>query len=423
MINKDLFAQKILHFSVPIIFYTFLVYLYVHYNSPIYKYLGYPENFSYFRYTIGLFAVFLFRSFTPIRMDSFVNFVLAMFATFIIISMVSVYAARGYDESYLVSVILFFLIVSIISRKARIKIPERDSSSEIILLFLIFSTFFTIILIFSKGGFSKLSFDISQMYSLRSGASNLYFSGFEAYWNNWTMKLFTPALLAIGIIKRNIFFIALAVMAEILFFAAFAQKAPIAIILFILVSIFISRRRFPSYFLDVGLIVILAISIWAYHAGWIMPIALIMNRTLFAPAVNNVVYYEHFSENPFTYFSTSFLRGIIDYQYSNSIYDLISIAKTGGIGITPNTGVLGTGFMHMGYFGLLLYAIITGILLSFFESVGKSIAVWVKFALGAPPFFILLTSADLPVALVTNGLLLALLILFFWPASGKVQRG
>ena len=92
-------------------------------------------------------------------------------------------------------------------------------------------------------------------------------------------------------------------------------------------------------------------------------------------------------------------------------------AFVGETGINPNTGVLGTGYMHIGYAGLLVYAIVSGLLLALFESLAKGLPQWVSLAVAGAPMYIMFTSTDLPIALMTNGGIVALLVLFLWPSE------
>lgn len=99
------------------------------------------------------------------------------------------------------------------------------------------------------------------------------------------------------------------------------------------------------------------------------------------------------------------------------VFDMIVIERIGDVGVNPNTGALGAGFMHMGYMGLAFYAVVMGLIISVISSLSKNHPSWVSVAVTGPATFIMLTSTDVSVALLTNGLLVGMMLVFLWPAS------
>lgn len=91
---------------------------------------------------------------------------------------------------------------------------------------------------------------------------------------------------------------------------------------------------------------------------------------------------------------------------------MIYIERFGDVGVNPNTGALGTGAMHMRYLGLLFYTLVIGLNIS---SLTKHHQPWAPVAIAGPGTFIMLTSTDVSVALLANGLLVGVIILFLWP--------
>jgi len=222
--------------------------------------------------------------------------------------------------------------------------------------------------------------------------------------------------MAFGLARKSLALILFAMAGQTFFYATLAQKTPLAMIMFVFVSLYVARYRPRTYLLNTILIAVILVAVFLFdYMEKIEPIALIVNRFFFGPAGNNVVYFEFFSRNPFTYFSTTFLRSVVDYQYEISVFDLISIQRTGETGINPNVGVLGTGYQHMGYLGLLVYALLSGLILALMESLGKGLPRWVPLSIAGPSIYIMFTSTDLPVAMLTNGGIIALVILFLWP--------
>jgi hypothetical protein len=399
------------------VLYSVLVYVYIAYNEPLWGYLGYQTDFSWVRYFTALIGVIIIKLITPLRMDGFSTFILSVFSTLTIVTMLSIYAARGFSFWYLLATLSYFWILTTLSQSIRFKFPPRQSSLLGIVIFSLGFLSLIILWVALKGGFNSMNFDVTQIYNLRREAESIYFVGPFAYINHWAVKVFAPILLALGIARRNYIFIFIAIAAEIIFYAVFTHKTAIAFVLFVFFSMWFVPKRSSSSHFEIAILLVLSISIMIYLAGFIVPLALVVNRVFFGPAHNNILYYEFFRDNQFTYFSNSFLVGVVDYPYAMHVRDLISIVRIGETGINPNTGVLGMGFMHLGYVGLLFYALVSSLLIIFIESISKYHPPWVPVAIAGPSFFILLTSTDISVALFTNGLAAAIIMLFFWPGQ------
>jgi hypothetical protein len=416
IVSRATIGSEIMHFGSAFFLFNVLVYAYLAINVPLWGYLGYTEDFSWSRYFVASLALFFVKAITPRRIDSYYSFTIVVFSALSITTMAVLFAARGYDPLYFVAVISFFALISLIPRIVDFKIAARRSSHLPIVVLSSGVILLTLFWVASKGGLSRLSFNISDMYAVRRDVEGVYFQGPFIYLNNWAAKIFAPALLAFGLMNRRYGIALFAIVAEVIFYGAFAQKTPIALIGFTLFSIWAVPRRFRTAAMETLFGVIVSAAMFLYFSyGEVLSSAIVVNRTFFGPAMNNVHYFEFFREAQFTYFSNSFLKGVIDYPYGQHVFDIISTIRTGDVGINPNTGALGTGYMHIGYFGLFLYAIVIGILISIIEGLSKYHRAWVAVAVAGPPTFIMLTSTDLAVALVTNGLALSVVLLFLWP--------
>jgi len=274
----------------------------------------------------------------------------------------------------------------------------------------------------SRGGLSNLNFDISKIYSVREVALERYFVGPFAYMINWAEKIFGTTLFALGLVQGHMILIAFAVFGQVFFYAALGQKVPVAMLVFVIVGIAVTKYRISAWFLNLFLIFLIVISEFICEYGLIEPFALFVGRVFFEPSISSVFFVEFFSENKFTFFSNSFLKGIIDYQYSADVFDLISIERLGDARMNPNVGIIATGYQHMGYLGLLFYAVLAGSILATFESLGKSTPNWVPLVIAGPSMYIMFTSVDMAVALVTNGGIIAMVILFLWPTTNTSSK-
>ena len=75
-----------------------------------------------------------------------------------------------------------------------------------------------------------------------------------------------------------------------------------------------------------------------------------------------------------------------------------------------NTGWIGSGYMNAGFLGMLLYAGIIGITLSIINIYSKIISTQVALSMVIIPFFAMMLSSDLPVAMLNHGIILSILL-------------
>jgi hypothetical protein len=111
----------------------------------------------------------------------------------------------------------------------------------------------------------------------------------------------------------------------------------------------------------------------------------------------------------------------MDYPFPESPERMVGAYISGGTPFTASEGFLGTSYMHFGFPGMILFAIIIGLLLHLVNSlsIGR-VPLRIGVSLVVMPFYSLFTSADLTSALLTYGILPSLLLL--WLLGHNTQR-
>ena len=356
-----------------------LVHSYVEYHVPIWGYLGYFVDYSPIRHIIANLGAVCLALLIPVRMVGLTSFTLTLVGSSTIAALLAMYATRGYSISYLISLLLFLLIVKLLATSLRFRIPPRKGSTVPIVAFTAGGLGVCVAWIVARGGLAHINFDIANIYSIREVAMERYFSGPFAYLLNWAQKGFGTALFALGLIKRSVVLVGFAVMVQVFFYASLGQKTPVAMLVFVVVAIFVWKYRPTAWSLNAVLIfLVLASEILFELLGYqgVVLNSLVVKRVFFATAEASILHFEFFSENAFTYFSDSILQGIVEYPFDLSVMDLISIMMTGESGVNLNVGIIATGYQNMGYPGLLLYAALSGLILAIFESLSKDLPSW-----------------------------------------------
>ena len=139
---------------------------------------------------------------------------------------------------------------------------------------------------------------------------------------------------------------------------------------------------------------------------------MMVRRVFFIPPFLSFIYYEYFEYREWIYWSNSFLSSILTYPYNDSAPLLVG-TYLGDPTAWANSSFFSTGYMHAGPIGVIVYGVMAGILLKLLDSlVTPNAPVWMAISVIIVPFYTLFTSSDLPPALLTHGLLFALLMLY-----------
>jgi hypothetical protein len=146
---------------------------------------------------------------------------------------------------------------------------------------------------------------------------------------------------------------------------------------------------------------------------------LFLRRTMFLPANSNYGYHLFFSDHPHVLLSSSkFVFGLIEPVYDRPPAFMLGEYFTGNPDTSANTGWIGTSFMHFGYFGMFAFSLVIGLLLGILDQLAAKTDKSLSTALLVIPFYSLFVSADLPTAMLTHGLILALVLLWLL----KIER-
>lgn len=262
------------------------------------------------------------------------------------------------------------------------------------------------------------NFDLSQVYQYRLQSRTLLPTIYK-YLAPWTGVVFFPFALVFAWRTRRIIGALLAVAGSILLFGLTSHKIYLLYPFAVAGLLIVLRLRLSTFWITFSYLLVIVLSVFDYYVGifgeWLA--SLLLRRLIFVPAFLNYLYYEFFSDQGFVYWSYSKITlGLLPYPFDLPISRLVGIFYFGDISsaINSNTGWLGSGYANAGVAGMIMYALIIGLLLSFIDSLRKVHDSLTLASTLFPLFFVLFTSSDLPTVLLTHGGLLALSILVFF---------
>lgn len=235
-----------------------------------------------------------------------------------------------------------------------------------------------------KGNFKLVSPFDEDLYDLRFlGREVANGDKLVGYFTQWLSGAFLPFLLAIGIVYHKKILILISSIGQIILYSTAANKAFILSIIYMLGIYYITKKTskfglFLTFFL-IGIVIFLTFTqIYSEDDFRLItfPVAsIILMRTISISTVNAINYYDFFLNNPFTYYSHINIIGkFVNYPYGDLTLGQVIGAKLGG-STDSNWNAnfyLTDGFVAMGYSGLIIIGIISGLIFYIIDSLLKS---------------------------------------------------
>lgn len=409
---KLIYSRSGYQFAVTAIFLRLLLdFVYLDFISVQFGYMGFQNKFSASLYVESWVAFGLLLLVAPKRFtrpsDFFVSYLIMMTALPIIV----LYPFMKAPSSMLWTFIVPTFSICIFRLPKPIYIKGIKSGRSIFIVVASFLIAIVTIQLITNVGLKNFNLDFLRVYEIRDHVQIIGGSVLMSYLTTWMTKVFGPVLMAIFLLNRRYDIVIVIALMHVLWFGILQHKSIIFYPALIFLTFKFLKKEVSLSFLPITL---LAVTIFCYATYYffddIIMLSMLVRRSLFTPALLTFDYFEFFSTNPHVYWSNSLLSGLSTYTYDASITKIISEYRGGTGG--ANNHFLASGYMQAGIFGLFIYTTIIIIILNIFDSFRRSgIPQWFVVSVGAIPMHALITSADLPVAVVTHGLGLSMLAL------------
>lgn len=386
---------------------------YVYIISPIYAYSGFTVSIHPITVMESYILVFIIGLMVPSTIKRPSHFLLWMLGVGTLIPTLSYYAMHSGSRAYMYAMFLSFLCVVLVSKLPITKIPTLKEGRTIGIVALIIMVSVVTVSLITKGGLSHFNLDLSKVYEHRREVGALINTSLWGYINTWVFKVINPALIGWALWQKKYRLVALFIALQVIFFGISSHKGVLFYPVLILAVYFLVKIPKALQYMTwgiIGVIVISSLSTLLFNYNWLS--SLFIRREFFVPAQLNFAYYELFSEIGHVYLSNSVLSQLIPYPFEYGYTNMISLYLFGNPDCNCNNGFLATSYMHFGYMGMLIFSVFVSLLLWLVDIlVHNRLPLWLGISIVAIPFFSLFTSADLSTALLTHGILIALLIL------------
>jgi hypothetical protein len=421
MQNK--FHHKWFYFFVAIALRLALEFSYTDFVAPLFDYAGLTISNNQEKYIESWFIYIALLFIIPKTVKKPSDLLVGLAFFVYVAPLLVFYALANPERISLYLAISQFIIMDIVRRFQFFSIPSITNgyalAKNISIASIVIATAWMILTV----GFSNFNLDDAAVYDFRDEANSAIYRGPMGYLTIWATNICSSILLLIALRDKKYYWaIAIALM-HVIWFGISTHKS----VLFYPIQvgfIYLVFRRFRSIaILPLGLLVIVGISIAIYFlTDSIVPASLFVRRVFFVPSHLTFTYLDFFSYNPFVYWSNSFFSLFIAYPYSDSVALVIG-NHLGDNTLWANNSFFSTGFMHAGLFGLVLYGIAAGVILSIIDSYARrGLPIHIILAVVIVPFYNLYTSADLTTSLLTHGLVFAIFMLSLLSGGLTIAR-
>lgn len=397
---------------------VFLSFLYRYYLVPEWGYYGFYWRPSVEKSIAASLAILTVAALTPSRADTRSVFLQLSSYMHFFPSLIYFAASDG-DVSYflaLVTGIGLFLAASFFPVK---RLIYTSLTWENILYISTAFSVVTLALLVFFAGVGSFNLSLAEVYYYRAEArENL--PQFLAYMRPMTTKVFLPIMLIVAFARGNRVLQALSLVLVVLFFAFTHHKAVIASALVTLILFYVFSRYRQVRMIGVMFITLMLICLTVFYvntsvtelpAGQTFN-SMVIRRTLFVPPLLDGYHLEYFQDSGHTYWSQSKISlGFVNRVYDINTPFLIGLEYFGRQGLAANTGFIGSGYSNAGYLGIMLYAVIMGVTLSYLNKCGQQVGHPLVIGAAFTQVIGAVTTSDLPSVFLTNGLIV--LVLFF----------
>jgi hypothetical protein len=403
--------------------YFLLWYGYAAFIIPIFGYSGFTWLPNKFKVVEAILGVVFFALILPSKIKKPSDFYIHIHFLLPIVPMLVLYGAADFPREYLYFVLFSFAVVCFVR-----KVPIPEIKCHIIPMNIMMWSLLIIAIIFISSiiflrGLNYINFNLLKVYKFRSlAAQNL--PDIYRYLSPVIAKVLLPIALILAVYQRKWIAGCLAMIGSGMMFALTSHKGPMVYTIAVLCIYFLAKfKKYFAQLLLAGYIFGILVSLIGFFIGnyGIILGSLIMRRGYFVPALLNFYYYDFFSKHAHTFLAQSKLTfGLVDYPYYLNTSQIIGYHYYNNELTSANTGWLGLAYMNFGFFGLLLYALIIGLLFSVVDTLTKKGELAISSAILFIPFLTLFLSSDLPTTMLTHGLIIALF--FIWSCQLKTHK-
>jgi hypothetical protein len=274
----------------------------------------------------------------------------------------------------------------------------------------------------THGGAGRFSLDLARVYDVREEfLANL--APLAGYLVPWQGLVLNPALMLVSLERRSLTLGLVALLLQVLLFGMTGFRQFLLMPGLLLGMYFIGGRRHFAQLALTGIMLMLgaAIALYIWLDAPVIP-ALLVDRVIVVPAEIHYWYYDFFAIHGHAplQLSQSTLAALSTSHYKAPIAEIIA-GNYMGENAWANVGLFADAFANFGFAGCAIFALLFALVLKVLDAVSRAAGARVAAALIAVQAF-QLVNVGLLTALLSNGLALAIVVLWILPPSQAVRE-
>ncbi len=393
-----------------------------------YSYIGFELKPSISKCIIS-YIIFVALLFVVPRELSINGQLLNTFFSIAIVPTLSFYWMADKSLTYVILVVVFFLIFNFIAgikqKPINILIFENPYKCKIF-IDIIFAIYLLscIYMGLQRGGIDVRAFSFSTIYDLRSEGTD---SGvLEAYLLNWCTKSLFPMLCIFFLYNEKYIRVIMCMVAQGFMYLCYGYKAYILSAVLTVTIYYVGRyaclHKKESNIRNLFIFIIgLLPCCLSRLSGFIGKMAFGINnvyamRMLFEPARIGNGYFEFFSQNEKLHFSEGIIGKLLGlhYPYSEAIGFVVTRYMNGANAVSnSNTGIIADSYAELGLIGIFIIAILVGVIVLFIKRICRSLPSYFVMAAFFYPV-IMLNDNPLLTNLLTDGWALDIIMIILF---------
>jgi hypothetical protein len=403
--------------------YEKFLYVVFKFDTPI----NFWYNVSIGRYLLSLVIFFIFTTIISSRPKDIANVFLFMAAFFLVGPLTSEY---GLNAGRPIEPVLYTITaLFVVDLSSRLPLPDLISrlpvpgGPRLAVATSVLGVLYLIVWAYVSGAFHYFNVDVRHVYDYRDKVAELLDRGALSYLNLWVYKVFTIFLVCVCLHRRNWLGLILVLAAQMVFFGLTSHRI-VLFLPFLAIAIWLYLDRFDQLApMPLAAGAGLLVALFLFEARGIESVAEIaIRRAFFVPSGLTFQWFDYFTFHPHVYWADKLLAG-----FSHSEYTRVNLPRLMGDYFVPgsdsaaNTGMVPAGFAQAGVWGVALYAVVLGLVLSLLNTIVKSgVPLWLVAALTIGPLRTALADSDLFTSLLSHGVGLSVVLL--WLYRGQMIR-
>jgi hypothetical protein len=323
------------------------------------------------------------------------------------------------------SIVACFAMLGLCYRLPPIRVSPPDANPQLAIGLITCAAILLICLVVYISGL-QFSLSLDDAYDRRMDARETVAGGsLRSYAVATLSHSFGPLLIAIGYVRRNVLSFAVGITGAVCIFSLAGTKTDIAMPVFLFALLWLITRYRRNFGVAIALSATLLVALSVFQVLLFDRNDLsvyFVRRQIFCPGLLTCFYWDYFSTGEYIYFSDSFLRSVVPQQYGLPMARLIGEAYFGSAEANANANVWASAFANLGYAGMFGFTGLLGLLFRLIDSIAERSDFLVA-ALMCGMFGLTWTNGGLQTSLLSNGVFVSLIALYFLQSSGPASVG